>query len=35
MKSRKNVYPCPAEPGFILCSENTVEPDQLASDEVI
>ena len=29
------INPCPTEHGFILFSKNTVDPDQLASDEAI
>ena len=29
------VNTCPAEPGFILLFKNTVDPDQMASDEAI
>ena len=29
------INPCPAEPGFISFFENTVDPDQMASDEAI
>ena len=34
MLSKANFSPCPAVSGFIIF-ENTVDPDQLASDEVI